>query len=30
VLAWIASHMPIKRDAEREHDLQAFRRAGLD
>jgi tetratricopeptide (TPR) repeat protein len=29
-LAWIASHMPIKQDAEREHYLEAFRRAGLD
>ena len=29
-LAWIASQMPIKGDAEREHYLQAFRRAGLD
>jgi hypothetical protein len=29
-LAWIASEMPIKQDAEREHYLQAFRRAGLD
>jgi tetratricopeptide (TPR) repeat protein len=29
-LAWIASDMPIKEDAEREHYLQAFRRAGLD
>jgi tetratricopeptide (TPR) repeat protein len=28
-LAWIASHMPIKRDADREHYLEAFRRAGL-
>jgi TolB-like protein/cytochrome c-type biogenesis protein CcmH/NrfG len=29
-LAWIASEMPIKQDAEREHYLEAFRRAGLD
>ena len=29
-LAWIASHMPIKLDADREHYLEAFRRAGLD
>jgi TolB-like protein/cytochrome c-type biogenesis protein CcmH/NrfG len=29
-LAWIASQMPIKRDADREHYLEAFRRAGLD
>ena len=29
-LAWIASEMPIKRDADREHYLEAFRRAGLD
>jgi hypothetical protein len=29
-LAWIAGHMPIKLDAEREHYLEAFRRAGLD
>ena len=29
-LAWIASEMPIKRDVDREHYLQAFRRAGLD
>ena len=29
-LAWLASHMPIKLDSEREHYLQAFRRAGLD
>ncbi len=28
-LAWIASDMPIQQDAEREHYLQAFRRAGL-
>jgi hypothetical protein len=29
-LSWIADHMPIKDDAEREHYLEAFRRAGLD
>jgi tetratricopeptide (TPR) repeat protein len=29
-LAWIAEHMPIQRDADREHYLEAFRRAGLD
>jgi hypothetical protein len=29
-LAWIASQMPIKQDVEREHYLDAFRRAGLD
>ncbi len=29
-LAWIASHMPIRQDAERERYLEAFRRAGLD
>ncbi|HYL70173.1 MAG TPA: hypothetical protein VEY89_02590, partial [Candidatus Dormibacteraeota bacterium] len=28
-LAWIASHIPIRHDAEREHYLEAFRRAGL-
>lgn len=28
-LAWIAEHMPIKLDAEREHYLDGFRRAGL-
>ena len=28
-LAWIADHMPIKSDAEREHYLHALRRAGL-
>jgi TolB-like protein len=28
--AWIAKQMPIKQDAEREHYLEAFRRAGLD
>jgi TolB-like protein len=29
-LAWIANEMPIKHDADREHYLEAFRRAGLD
>jgi hypothetical protein len=29
-LAWIASQLPIKQDADREHYLEAFRRAGLD
>jgi TolB-like protein len=29
-LAWIASQMPIKQAAEREHYLQGFRRAGLE
>jgi hypothetical protein len=29
-LAWIAKEMPIKLDAEREHYLEGFRRAGLD
>jgi predicted Zn-dependent protease len=28
-LAWIASEMPIQLDADREHYLEAFRRAGL-
>jgi TolB-like protein len=28
-LAWIAKEMPIKQDAEREHYLEGFRRAGL-
>jgi len=28
-LAWIASNMPIRSDAEREHYLDGFRRAGL-
>ena len=28
-LAWIASEMPIQQDADREHYLEAFRRAGL-
>ena len=29
-LAWITEHMPIQHDAEREHYLEGFRRAGLD
>ncbi len=29
-LAWIASEMPIREDADREHYLEGFRRAGLD
>jgi tetratricopeptide (TPR) repeat protein len=29
-LAWIESQMPIKQDADREHYLEGFRRAGLD
>jgi TolB-like protein len=29
-LAWIANQMPIQRDADREHYLEAFRRAGLN
>jgi TolB-like protein len=29
-LAWIANQMPIKLDADREHYLEGFRRAGLD
>ena len=28
-LAWIATHMPIKHDADRAHYLEGFRRAGL-
>jgi hypothetical protein len=28
-LEWIAKEMPIKQDAEREHYLEGFRRAGL-
>jgi TolB-like protein/Tfp pilus assembly protein PilF len=28
-LGWLASQMPIKQDADREHYLEAFRRAGL-
>ncbi len=29
-LAWIATHLPIKLDADREHYSEALRRAGLD
>jgi TolB-like protein/cytochrome c-type biogenesis protein CcmH/NrfG len=29
-LDWIAEHMPIKLDVDREHYLEGFRRAGLD
>jgi TolB-like protein len=29
-LAWIANQLPWKREADREHYLEAFRRAGLD
>jgi tetratricopeptide (TPR) repeat protein len=29
-LAWIANTLPWKREADREHYLEAFRRAGLD
>ena len=29
-LAWITNQMPIKRDVDREHYMDAFRRAGLD
>jgi TolB-like protein/Tfp pilus assembly protein PilF len=29
-LAWIGSQMPIKQDADREHYLEGFRRAGLE
>jgi tetratricopeptide (TPR) repeat protein len=29
-LAWIANQMPIKEDPDREHYLEAFRRAGLE
>ncbi len=29
-LAWVAKEMPIKLEAEREHYLEGFRRAGLD
>ena len=29
-LAWISNQLPIKQDADREHYLEAFRRAGLD
>jgi hypothetical protein len=28
-LAWIAEHVPFKREADREHYLEGFRRAGL-
>lgn len=28
-LAWIADHVPFKQDADREHYLEGFRRAGL-
>ena len=28
--AWIAQQMPIKLDADREHYLEGFRRAGLN
>ena len=29
-VAWIAQQMPIKLEADREHYLEGFRRAGLD
>ena len=29
-LAWISDQMPFKRDADRDHYMEAFRRAGLD
>jgi TolB-like protein len=29
-LAWIAAYMPMRRDADREHYLDGFRRAGLE
>jgi tetratricopeptide (TPR) repeat protein len=29
-LAWVAEHMPIKHDSDREHYLDGFRRAGLN
>ena len=29
-LAWIANRMPMQLEAEREHYLEAFRRAGLE
>jgi tetratricopeptide (TPR) repeat protein len=29
-LAWVAREMPIKQDADREHYLEGFRRAGLE
>ena len=28
-IAWLVSHMPIRSDADREHYLDGFRRAGL-
>ena len=28
-LAWIAANLPFKRDADREHYMEAFRQAGL-
>jgi hypothetical protein len=28
-LAWIANNMPFRRQSDREHYLEAFRRAGL-
>ena len=28
-LAWVAANMPIREEAEREHYLDGFRRAGL-
>jgi len=29
-LAWIADHVPILHDSDREHYLEGFRRAGLN
>ena len=29
-LAWIAANMPIRHAAEREHYVEAFRKAGLE
>ena len=29
-LAWLAEHMPIQQDTDREHYLEGFRRAGLN
>jgi hypothetical protein len=29
-LAWVADHVPIQHDADRDHYLEGFRRAGLD
>jgi hypothetical protein len=29
-LAWLISHMPIRNNADREHYLEGFRRAGLN